>query len=75
MMDRISNAPINLYFDITPVSRILGYFNEDLGLVDSFVVDYINTVLWRVFGFSTIIFLTIQHLPYMTIFLIILACK
>jgi hypothetical protein len=30
MIDSITNAPVNLYFDVTPVSRILNYFNVDL---------------------------------------------
>jgi len=34
ILDRLLKAPINLYFDITPIGRILGYFNEDLTAVD-----------------------------------------
>ena len=39
MIDRITNAPVNLYFDITPTSRILNYFNVDLKSIDNFLVD------------------------------------
>ena len=31
LMDKITHAPINLYFDVTPVGRILGHFNRDVG--------------------------------------------
>jgi len=30
MMSKVKNAPVNLYFDVTPSSRILNYFNVDL---------------------------------------------
>lgn len=35
MLDRVINAPFNLYFDINPVSRILDHFNIDLKAVDN----------------------------------------
>lgn len=34
MLDRVIHAPINLYFDITPVGRILGNFNFNLQAVE-----------------------------------------
>jgi hypothetical protein len=30
MLERVMHAPINLYFDVTPVGRILGIFNFNL---------------------------------------------
>jgi len=30
MLERVVQAPINLYFDITPIGRILNYFGPDL---------------------------------------------
>jgi len=34
MLDRIMQAPINLYFDITPIGRIQTRFTKDLGAVE-----------------------------------------
>lgn len=34
LLDRLIKAPVNLFFDITPVARVLGYFNEDLSQMD-----------------------------------------
>lgn len=34
MMNRIPHAPVNLYFDVTPVSRIMKHFGEDLHAFD-----------------------------------------
>lgn len=30
MLKRVFNAPINLYFDVTPIGRILNKFSKDL---------------------------------------------
>ena len=34
MLERIVEAPINLYFDVTPVGRIINYFGTDLSVVE-----------------------------------------
>jgi len=35
MLNRVINAPINLYFDITPIGRIMNRFSKDLIIMDS----------------------------------------
>ena len=30
MLEKVINAPINLYYDVTPVPRLLSYFDRDL---------------------------------------------
>jgi ABC-type multidrug transport system fused ATPase/permease subunit len=35
MLNRVINAPINLYFDITPIGRILNRFSKDLSIMDT----------------------------------------
>lgn len=34
MLDYVMNAPINLYFDVTPIGRILNKFSKDLEVAD-----------------------------------------
>ncbi len=34
MIKRVLNAPINLYFDVTPIGRILNKFSKDLQTVE-----------------------------------------
>jgi ABC-type multidrug transport system fused ATPase/permease subunit len=34
MISKVMNAPINLYFDVTPIGRILNKFSKDLAVVD-----------------------------------------
>lgn len=35
MIERVGNAPINLYFDITPIGRVLNKFSSDLNDLSS----------------------------------------
>lgn len=34
MLERVMQAPINLYYDITPIGRIQTRFTKDLGAVE-----------------------------------------
>ena len=34
MFNRILNAPVNLYFDITPIGRILNKLSRDFSVVE-----------------------------------------
>lgn len=34
MLDRVMAAPINLYFDVTPIGTIQSKFTRDLGAVE-----------------------------------------
>ena len=34
-LERVMNAPVNLYFDVTPLSKVIGYFTGDMNNCDS----------------------------------------
>jgi ABC-type multidrug transport system fused ATPase/permease subunit len=34
MLSKVFNAPINLYFDVTPIGRILNKFSKDLSKIE-----------------------------------------
>ncbi len=34
MLNKVLNAPINLYFDVTPVGRILNRLSKDLSVIE-----------------------------------------
>jgi len=34
MIKRVTNAPINLYFDVTPTGTVLNRFSKDLQMLD-----------------------------------------
>jgi len=37
ILDRLVHAPVNLYHDTTPISRILAFFNDDIRGLDSHI--------------------------------------
>ena len=43
MVDRVMKAPINLYFDTTPLGRVLNRFSKDLSVIESTMVFEIGT--------------------------------
>lgn len=49
MMRRVFAAPINLFFDITPVGRILNGFSRDVDLMDSLLPEYLLQYLQTTF--------------------------
>ena len=44
MLAKVMNAPINLYFDVTPIGRILNRFSKDLNVLET-------QLLWPLGGF------------------------
>lgn len=35
MIKKVTGAPVNLYFDVTPTGRILNKFSKDLNTIES----------------------------------------
>ena len=48
MIYRVMRAPINLFFDVTPIGRILNRFSKDLSVLDSEMCWCLN---WTVISF------------------------
>jgi ABC-type multidrug transport system fused ATPase/permease subunit len=44
ILDRLIRAPINLYHEVTPIGRILGYFGEDLRALDSRFFEMVKEI-------------------------------
>lgn len=42
LLKKVVNAPVNLYFDVTPVGKLLKYFTEDIGRTDRAFFWHIN---------------------------------
>lgn len=49
MLNKIMNAPINLYFDVTPIGRILNRFSKDLNVLET-------QIIWSFGGFLVMIY-------------------
>lgn len=45
MIDRIIKAPINTFYDVTPVGRILNRFSKDLTVMDTELSWYFSSGL------------------------------
>jgi len=53
MLSRIMNAPVNTYFDKTPIGRILNRLSNDLNSVDiemPFLIGNVNMSFWKLLG-------------------------
>lgn len=45
ILDRLLRAPVNLYHEITPIGRILGYFNDDIHAFNTHFFNMINEIV------------------------------
>lgn len=43
MIERIFKAPVNLYFDTTPLGRVLNRFSKDLSVIETSMIFEIGT--------------------------------
>ncbi len=64
---RVFAAPINTYFDVTPLGRILNRFSKDLDVVDCQLPDFFLNMLQNTFHVSSVLALCIASTPYFTI--------
>lgn len=68
MIDRIVNAPINLYFDSTPTGRILNRFSKDLGVLDLNLIFISGTFYTSIYSLLAILVLSIIIVPWIALF-------
>ncbi len=43
MVERVFKAPVNLYFDTTPLGRVLNRFSKDLSVIETSMIFEIGT--------------------------------
>jgi len=48
LLGMVVNAPVNLFFDVTPIGKILGNFSSDIGKTDRSFFHSINWVFHSV---------------------------
>jgi len=68
MVDRVLDAPINLYFDQTPTGRILNKFSKDLGVLDLNLIFISGTFYNSVYSLLAIIIISIIIVPWIALF-------
>lgn len=82
MVERIVHAPINTYFDVTPVGRILNRFTKDMTLADdeigwdySFLFQMVTfTMLTFAVAFYTVPWLMLL-MPFVFIFIYFISIR
>jgi hypothetical protein len=67
MLDRILHAPINLFYDVTPVSRVIGYFTGDIRALDAHLFWMIPDMLMNNLKVLQIVGTTIMGVPFLII--------
>ena len=68
MIERILNAPINLYFDTTPIGRVLNRFSKDLNVMDIQFIFLIGTFYTNFYQLVVTISVSIVIVPWIALF-------
>lgn len=63
MLDRVMGAPINLYFDVTPIGRIQTRFTKDLNAVEGQFYNILQDFLTIGFKLANAFILVISNFP------------
>jgi ABC-type multidrug transport system fused ATPase/permease subunit len=72
MIRTVANAPVNLYFDVTPIGRILNKFSKDLSTIEmglAFQLGFFNSVVWQMLQ---IFIVATAAVPYIAVFLVVI---
>ena len=62
------NAPINLYFDTTPIGRILNKFSKDLSVMEMPLIYLTGTFYTNLYQLIAIMIMSIFIVPWVAIF-------
>lgn len=69
MVSRVLQAPVNLYFDTTPIGRILNKFSKDLNQVESGFSYILGGIYAMTFTLMYSVVIGIIALPYIALLL------
>jgi ATP-binding cassette, subfamily C (CFTR/MRP), member 1 len=67
LIKKVFAAPINTYFDVTPLGRILNRFSKDLDVVDCLLPDFFLNMLQNMCHVLSVLALCIASTPYFSI--------
>ena len=63
MIDRVLKAPINLYFDVTPIGRILNKFSKDLNVIENPLRSEIGNTYAYLYNLVSIFAVAVYTVP------------
>lgn len=64
MVEQVMRAPVNLYFDKTPIGRLLNRFSKDLSVIETIVVYEIGTAYVNVYNLFSIFLIAAIVVPW-----------
>lgn len=73
MVERIMQAPVNLYFDTTPIGRILNRFSKDLNAIESGFSWLFGACYYFVFALMYTLIIAIIAIPWVALILPVIA--
>ena len=77
MIERVLHAPVNLYFDVTPIGRILNKFSKDLNGLETQIGWYMSATLSNLFMLLQVITVAIAAVKWIGLllpFVLIVSC-
>lgn len=75
MLDRLIRAPINLYHDVTPVARILTFFDDDFNSLNSSTFWTIQHVMSKALNILFTLYSTMVAIPYLILLVIVIVYR
>jgi ABC-type multidrug transport system fused ATPase/permease subunit len=69
----VLSAPVNTYFDVTPVGRILNRFSKDLDAMDSLLPDFLLQAIQNIFQIISIIGVCLSSSAYFVVLFVPIA--
>lgn len=73
MIARVLQAPVNLYFDTTPIGRIINKFSKDLNQIEMSFGWTFGTIYALAFSLLYVIIMAIISLPWIAFILPVIA--
>jgi len=67
MIKQVLNAPVNLYFDTTPIGRILNRFSKDLSVAETVMPWSIGNFYAAFYQLLAVLVLSVVDSPYLII--------
>lgn len=68
MIEKVGNAPINLYYDVTPIGRVLNKFSSDLNDLSSWFAMLYGAELAMFYNLLQVVIIAAIALIYFTVF-------
>ena len=68
MINSVGNAPINLYYDVTPIGRVLNKFSSDLNDLSSWLAMLYGAELAMFYNLAQVVIVAALALIYFTVF-------